>query len=88
MPTVRSLVFQPAPSRSLTLSEDYLNSNGWKGHSIRLALGIKDENAPNSLLRLRGPEDSLGDSSQRYYPAGHSCPLPTSVLLSLPVSPA
>lgn len=67
---------------------DYLNSNGWKGHSIRLALGIKDENAPNSLLRLRGPEDSLGDSSQRYYPAGHSCPLPTSVLLSLPVSPA
>jgi RNA recognition motif. (a.k.a. RRM, RBD, or RNP domain) len=73
---------------TLTLSEDYMYSNGWRGHSIRLTLVVKDEKDPNLLIQLRGPEDSLVYASQRFYPSASSYPAQTPSLISSPTSSA
>ncbi|ERF72270.1 hypothetical protein EPUS_02157 [Endocarpon pusillum Z07020] len=50
-------------------------------------LNLKDEDNPDTIRTLRGPEDSLVDSSQRYQPFGHSYNSSASTTLSPPVSP-
>ena len=54
---------------------DYLLNNGWRGRSVRLTLVVKDEINPDTMKRLRGPEQSMASASEespRLQPAYHT----------------